>query len=46
MMGLTFMLLGAVALFSSRAVGAWMLALGFGITHIGFGLWIARRHGG
>jgi len=46
MMGLTFMSLGAVALFGSQAVGAWMLALGFGITHIGFGLWIARRHGG
>lgn len=46
MMGLTFMCLGAVALFSSSGVSAWMLALGFGITHIGFGLWIARRHGG
>jgi hypothetical protein len=46
LMGLTFMGLGAIALFGTPALGEWMLAAGFGITHIGFGLWIARRHGG
>ena len=45
-MGMTFMTLGAIAGVGSPALGAWMLALGFGLTHIGFGLWIARRHGG
>lgn len=46
LMGVTFMVLGAIAGIGSPAVGAWALALGFGFTHIGFGLWIARRHGG
>jgi hypothetical protein len=46
LMGVTFMVLGAIAGIGSPAVGAWTLALGFGFTHIGFGLWIARRHGG
>ena len=46
LMGVTFMALGAVAGIGSPAVGAWTLALGFGFTHIGFGVWIARRHGG
>ena len=46
LMGLVFMTLGAIALIGSPALGEWMLAAGFGITHIGFGLWIARRHGG
>lgn len=45
-MGVAFMLLGAVALFvPGVARDAWM-ASGFGVLHIAFGLWIARRHGG
>ncbi len=46
MMGLCFMALGAVALGVSMETGNWLLAVGFGGLHIGFGLWIARRYGG
>ena len=45
-MGLCFMLFGALALFSPSGWGnAWMAA-GFGGLHILFGIAIARRHGG
>ncbi len=45
-MGYAFMGVGAVALFATVGSGdAWM-AGGFGALHIGFGVWIARRHGG
>ena len=45
-MGACFMALGtAAALSSARWANAW-LALGFGLVHLGFGAWIARRHGG
>ena len=45
-MGTGIMLLGALALATPAAWGdAWMAA-GFGGFHIGFGLLIARRHGG
>lgn len=46
LMGLGFMVLGALALATPAAWGdAWMAA-GFGVLHLGFGLLIARRHGG
>lgn len=46
LMGTGFMLLGALALATPSTWGdAWMAA-GFGGLHIGFGMLIARRHGG
>jgi hypothetical protein len=46
LMGLCFMGVGAFALFAPAAWGDALMALGFGGLHIGFGLVIARRHGG
>ena len=46
LMGLGFMALGAVALFAPAECNSICLALGFGGLHIGFGIWIARKHGG
>lgn len=45
-MGGCILLLGAAALFSPATWGDAYLAAGFGALEIGFGLWIARRHGG
>jgi hypothetical protein len=45
-MGLCFMALGVVSLLSPASWGDVFLSLGFGVTHIIFGLVIARRHGG
>jgi hypothetical protein len=46
LMGIAFMGLGALALATPATWGdAWMAA-GFGGLHLGFGLLIARRHGG
>jgi hypothetical protein len=45
-MGLCFMMLGALALFSPAAWGNALMAVGFGGVHIFFGIRIAWRHGG
>lgn len=45
-MGLCFMTLGAVALFTPPNLAIYFLAAGFGGLHIIFGVIIARRYGG
>ncbi len=45
-MGSAFMVLGAAALVAPAAAQTGLLIAGFGVLHILFGLWIARRHGG
>lgn len=46
LMGLSFMLLGAVALFVPPSLGNAFMAAGFGGLHIVFGSVIWRKHGG
>jgi len=45
-MGSCFMVLGALALLAPESWANAFLGLGFGGLHLGFGLYIARRHGG
>lgn len=45
-MGAAFMVLGTVAMFAPAAWANPLLGVGFGLLHMGFGAWIARRHGG
>lgn len=45
-MGICFMVFGAITLFSPFAWGNYLMALGFGVMHIIFGIIIARKHGG
>lgn len=46
LMGLTFMLCGAVTYLLPDAATNYAMALTFGVMHIAFGLIIARRYGG
>ena len=45
-LGLAFMALGCAALVTPPSWGNVWLALGFGVLQIGFGMYIAKRHGG
>jgi hypothetical protein len=45
-MGLCFMALGALALFSPAAWTNWFMAVGFGGLHLLFGAIIVRKYGG
>ena len=45
-MGICFMLVGALSLASPMQWGNDFLIFGFGVLHIAFGIAIARRHGG
>ena len=46
LMGIAFIALGIIALFVPALDGDLMMALGFGVLQVGFGVVIARRHGG
>jgi hypothetical protein len=46
LLGAAFMLAGVAALLSPPAWGDVYMAGGFGGLHIGFGIWIWRKHGG
>jgi hypothetical protein len=46
LMGISFILLGAIGLFAPAHWGNGLMAAGFGGLQIGFGLLIARRYGG
>ena len=45
-LGTVHLLLGALALIAPAGWRDVFLGLGFGVVHVGFGLWIARHHGG
>jgi hypothetical protein len=44
--GVCFMVAGMAAIVTPAAWGNWWLAAGFGGLHVGFGIHIARHHGG
>jgi len=45
-MGICFMVIGAVGLFMPMLSGNWLMAAGFGGLHVVFGTIIARKYGG
>jgi hypothetical protein len=45
-MGVSFMIIGCLALFSSLAWAHWFMGVGFGGLHLVFGAIIARKYGG
>jgi hypothetical protein len=45
-MGISFMIIGAIGLFLPQVSGDWLMACGFGGLHIMFGTIIARKYGG
>jgi hypothetical protein len=45
-MGVSFMLVGVVALMLPPELANWMMLAGFGALHVVFGFFIARRYGG
>ena len=45
-MGVSFMALGSIALFTPFEWASWFMGAGFGALQIAFGIVIARRYGG
>jgi hypothetical protein len=45
-MGVSFMVAGGIALWLPPSLANWMMIAGFGLLHIVFGSFIARRYGG
>jgi hypothetical protein len=45
-LGLCMMLLGTLAFFAPAHWGNYLMAAGFGVVHIAFGIWIALKYGG
>jgi hypothetical protein len=45
-MGVSFMAAGGIALWLPPSLANWMMIAGFGLLHIVFGSFIARRYGG